>query len=55
MKLTQITPYKYIVKVGEYTQYYLNNKMLQVKWGKNCKTSTLVDLASNRVIKKGKV
>ena len=50
MKLTQITPYKYIVKVGEYTQYYNNNKMLQTRWFENNKISTVVDLAKNKVV-----
>jgi len=52
MKLTQITPYKYIVKVGEYTQYYNNNKMLQTRWFENNKSSFLLDLASGKILKR---
>ena len=50
MKLTQINPHKYIVKVGNYTQYYYKNKMLQVN--KKSGNKKFVDLVNNQVIKR---
>lgn len=50
MKLRQITPYKYIIKVANFTQYYNKNKMLQINWTTHDKT--LVDLVSGKIIKR---
>lgn len=50
MKLTQINPHKYIVKVGNYTQYYYRDKMLQVN--KKSGSKKFVDLLTNKIIKK---
>lgn len=54
MKLKQITPYKYVIKVANYTQYYNNNKMLQVKWSGPIKESIFVDLISGKILKRMK-